>query len=334
MLGSLGLAQPAVYVVQPGDTLTEIAQSFGVSAAELAAANDLADPNRLAVGQQLRVPLVQSWDAPLPDPFKAISLSPRDATQGQVQTLTVILDPPGVPVKVSYLGAVVPVLPTGDGFEALLATPVLAAAGSYTMLLHVESGGDDDDADDADIALPVKVLDGGYDREQIKLSAETSQLLAPAIVNREHALLEDTCAAFDPVKRWQGAFRYPVDEPEFTSVFGTLRSYNGGPYSGFHRGQDFRGSVGTPAYAAAAGVVSLSDTLELYGNTVILNHGLGVCSAYMHLSERLVSQGQTLKEGDLLGRVGATGLVTGPHLHWEVRVGGVPVAPLQWTGGN
>lgn len=329
-LAACAVAQSASYTVQPGDTLTRIARTLGVSVDELAAANGLSDPNRLAVGQQLTLPSVQAWDEPLPPPFAAASLTPQVAVQGRVQRLSLRLEPGSSLEAVTYLGRSLPVHATEEGYEALLSTPVLQDASLQSLLLVARPAGGEAPVT---VALPVEVEAGDYAREQLTLSPEASRLLAPEIVSREHALLEATCAAFEPVQRWQGAFRYPVAEPEFTSVFGTLRSYNGGPYSGFHRGLDFRAQVGTPVYAAADGVVAFSGELELYGGTVILDHGLGVCSAYMHLSERAVAEGEALGAGDLLGLAGATGLVTGPHLHWEVRVGGVPVAPLQWTEG-
>ena len=311
--------QNATYTVQPGDTLTRLARTFGVSVTDLTSSNNLSDPDRLEVGQKLTVPSLQTWDEPLTAPFTDIALTPQTATQGRVQTLRVGLESGATLQAVSYLGKSVPVY----GDTVLLATPVLQEPGTYSLGVTALV-----DGEPVTLALPVAVAEGHYDREQITLSAETSRLLAPEIVSREHALLETTCSGGK--ERLSEAFRFPVAEPSYSSVFGTLRSYNGGPYSGFHRGLDFRGATGTPVYAAAAGQVALSETLQLYGNTVVVRHGLGVCSAYMHLNERSVTAGDEVIAGDPLGTLGATGLVTGPHLHFEVRVEGVPVAPLQW----
>ena len=320
LLWQLAFAQNATYTVQPGDTLTRLARTFGVSVADLVSANGLDDPDRLVVGRQLVVPSLQTWDEPLPLPFTEVALTPQTATQGRVQALRVGLAPGATLYSVSYLGRSVPVY----GDTVLLPTPVLQEPGTHSLGVTASVGGEP-----VTLTLPVTVADGRYDREQITLSAETSRLLAPEIVSREHALLETTCSGGDE-RRWGGAFEFPVAEPSYSSVFGTLRSYNGGPYSGFHRGLDFRGATGTPVYAVAAGRVVLSETLQLYGNTVVVRHGLGVCSAYMHLDERGVTAGDEVAAGDTLGTLGATGLVTGPHLHFEVRVEGVPVAPLQW----
>ena len=317
-------SQEATYVVQAGDTLSKIARDLGIPLVDLISANDLANPNRLEIGQELIIPTLQTWDEPLPPPFTAISLTPQMAKQGEVQVLSVDLEN-GVRLEsVTYLGEKVPLY----NDTMLLATPVLQEVGTYTLTLTASV-----DNESVSVNLPVTVIEGDYDRENITLSGETSRLLAPDIVRREHALLETTCSGGGK-QLWSGSFQSPLNEVAYSSSFGTLRSYNGGPYSGFHRGLDFRGETGTLVFAVADGVVVLSESLELYGNTVILSHGLGVCSAYMHLSERSVVIGDEVSSGDLLGKVGATGLVTGSHLHFEVRVEGVPVAPLQWLGGS
>ena len=77
--------------------------------------------------------------------------------------------------------------------------------------------------------------------------------------------------------------------------------------------------------------MALAEPLTVRGNAVIIDHGLGVHSGYYHLSEISVQEGQQVKKGDVVGKVGDTGLATGPHLHWEIRVNGINVDPAQWT---
>src|SRR5690606_32787201 len=90
------------------------------------------------------------------------------------------------------------------------------------------------------------------------------------------------------------------------------------------------GDIGDEILAAAAGRVVLAEKLTVRGNTVFLDHGAGVVTGYFHMSEIAVQPGQFVEPGELLGKVGATGLVTGPHLHWEVRVNGLWVDPTPW----
>lgn len=111
-----------------------------------------------------------------------------------------------------------------------------------------------------------------------------------------------------------------------TSGFGNGREFNGQVLSR-HLGLDLDGETGDTIYAAARGVVELVDDFLLAGNIVYLNHGAGLVTGYFHMSEQLVAEGDTVEAGTPIGRVGATGRVTGPHLHWVVRYGHTSVEP-------
>jgi murein DD-endopeptidase MepM/ murein hydrolase activator NlpD len=111
-----------------------------------------------------------------------------------------------------------------------------------------------------------------------------------------------------------------------TSSFGDGRIFNG-QVSSRHTGLDLDGEPGDTVVAMSRGVVELAEQFELAGNNVYINHGAGLVSAYFHLSEQLVSAGDTVEVGTPIGRVGATGRVTGPHLHWVVRYGHTSVDP-------
>lgn len=130
------------------------------------------------------------------------------------------------------------------------------------------------------------------------------------------AVLARTTDAWLP----RGAFQRPR-ETRMTSPFGQRRVFNGQLRSR-HTGVDLAGDRGAPVRASARGRVALTDELYYAGKAVYLDHGLGLYTGYFHLSEITVSEGDTLRAGQLLGRVGATGRVTGPHLHWAAWVGG------------
>jgi murein DD-endopeptidase MepM/ murein hydrolase activator NlpD len=132
-------------------------------------------------------------------------------------------------------------------------------------------------------------------------------------------------AASAPERLWTKFIR-PVAQPA-NSAFGTRSVFNGQPRSA-HSGADFLSPAGTPVKAAAAGRVMLAKNLYYSGNTVIVDHGLGVFSLFAHLSRIDVAAGQSVTESQVVGLVGATGRVTGPHLHWTVRVSGARVDPL------
>ncbi|RME43991.1 MAG: M23 family metallopeptidase [Chloroflexi bacterium] len=176
----------------------------------------------------------------------------------------------------------------------------------------------------------MEVVAGKYETEDIELSPETAALLDPDLLKAEREKLQNIWAQVTPRKLWSGVWQQPGGM-DTTSAFGTRRSYNGGPVTDYHGGQDFRANAGDPVVAPAAGIVALAEPLKVRGNSVWIDHGMGVYSGYFHLSEITVEVGQEVKPGDLLGQVGSTGLSTGPHIHWEVRVHGIAVDPLEWT---
>lgn len=125
---------------------------------------------------------------------------------------------------------------------------------------------------------------------------------------------------------WTASFLKPRTSV-ITSEFGTGRLFNGA-LTTRHLGVDFRGAIGEPVRAANRGVVALVDRFFLAGNVVYIDHGAGVVTSYFHLSKTLVKVGDTVKRGQLIGLVGNTGRVTGPHLHWAARYGVNTVNPL------
>ena len=116
-----------------------------------------------------------------------------------------------------------------------------------------------------------------------------------------------------------------------SSGFGAGRTFNGRVTSR-HLGVDFKGAVGAPIRAANRGVVALVDTFFLGGRVIYLDHGGGIVTGYLHLSRPLVAVGDTVARGQTIGLVGATGRVTGPHLHWTARYGALTVNPLDLIG--
>jgi murein DD-endopeptidase MepM/ murein hydrolase activator NlpD len=130
----------------------------------------------------------------------------------------------------------------------------------------------------------------------------------------------------DSPPMWTASFLRPRTSV-ITSEFGSGRLFNGRMTSR-HLGVDFRGAVGDPVVATNRGVVALVDHFFLAGNVVYIDHGGGVVTAYFHLSKPLVAVGDTVTRGQRIGLVGATGRVTGPHLHWAARYGTITVNPL------
>ena len=182
------------------------------------------------------------------------------------------------------------------------------------------------------IASNVQINPGHYNSEYIRLSADRQALLDPQNVNSELVKLNAAWTIFNPIHYWTGLFRVPVDKfIKISSPFGTRRSYDGGPFVSYHEGTDFAVPAGTPVYAPADGVVVIAEPLSVRGNAVVIDHGWGVFSGLYHMSEIKVTPGQTIKQGDLIGLSGNTGLSTGAHLHWDIRIRGLNVDAMQLT---
>lgn len=259
------------------------------------------------------------------DPGLPLVLAPPSVAQGDPVLVRARVT--GARQVVALLGDqsidLLPVAP--DTWAGLLAAPVGSALGAREVAVTTitESG------EPIPLAVPLNVDSARFREETIVLDETLRGLLDSPIRAAENARLGEIWSQVTPDKLWQGRWRRPVAGTT-SSGFGTARQYAGSGTSSFHTGVDFRGPPGTPVQAAATGRVALAERLEARGNTVWLDHGWGLYSGYFHMSSLAVKPGDLVEAGQTLGAVGATGMVTGPHLHWEVRVHGVPVQPLQW----
>lgn len=178
-------------------------------------------------------------------------------------------------------------------------------------------------------SLRIAIVAGTYELERLTVAPRFGSPLneedrARVARDREKAARVARDARTSP-RLWSSTMVMPRTS-RVTSEFGTGRVFNG-QISSRHMGLDLQGFVGDTVVAAADGVVALVDSLLFAGNVVYLNHGGALVSAYFHLTEQLVAAGDTVTAGTPIGRVGATGRVTGPHLHWVVRYGSTTVDP-------
>ena len=211
------------------------------------------------------------------------------------------------------------------GWEALAAAP-LDQGSELAVTVEVVRDGKVDSAN-----ARVPVASGSYALEKLRVAPEfgtppDAALQARIDRERERALAVSRAAHATP-RLWNEVVR-PRDT-RITSGFGSGREFNGQVQSR-HAGTDFAGAVGSPVRAAARGVVALVDTFYLAGRVIYIDHGEGLVSAYFHLSKQEVAAGDTVSAGQQIGLVGATGRVTGPHLHWVVRYGAISVDPISF----
>jgi murein DD-endopeptidase MepM/ murein hydrolase activator NlpD len=260
------------------------------------------------------------------DPAQALVLAPPAVAQGD--PVLVRLRAEGAAQVIAALGeTTLPLLRTGpDTYVGLLGVPVETNPGQHAV--HVTAVNAEGEPHAQSVTLLVH--HAVFEEESITLDEDTQHLLEPSVAEAETSRLQtEVWSVVTPDRWWSGSWTVPVTG-SISSTFGAHRSYNDSEEIKRHTGVDFRGGPSTPVNAPARGRVGLAEPLDVRGNTVWLDHGWGVHSGYFHLTDIAVEPGAIVEQGELLGTIGATGRTTGPHLHWEVRVHGVPVQPLQW----
>jgi hypothetical protein len=214
----------------------------------------------------------------------------------------------------------------GERRRALLGVDLEKPPGTYPVLIRVQTASDEPES----CTLQIPVRAGKFATERLKVGKEFVEP-SPEQMKRANEERDKLRAIFDqvtPEKLWDGDFRVPLDGVTTGGNFGRRRILNGQPGSP-HSGVDFPSPTGTPIHAAQSGRVALAEELFFSGNTVVVDHGLGIYTFYGHLSEIDVKVGDALESGQVLGKVGATGRVTGPHLHWGLTVERARVNGLQ-----
>ena len=324
--GAGSATEPArAYTVQPGDTLFRIAARFGTTVDALAAANGLADPSNIKVGQTLTVPGGSLGTAEVGvGPLRSLQWSPAPIRQGQTLVIQAQAAE-GAVVEGTLDGQPLAFTRDGEGLFALLPVGVLEPSGARELVLWAGSSA----ADRIRAAVPVQFAEGQFESSLVDVPPDRNYLLDPKILAEDREQLSRAFGVRTVKKLWAGTFLQPI-QGNLTTSFGSYRTYNDGQRDSRHGGIDLSAPQGTPVLAAAAGRVVFAGPLQLYGNGVILDHGLGLCTAYFHLHSIAVQTGQTVERGEVVGEVGNTGLSTGAHLHWEMRLNDVPVDPSQW----
>lgn len=317
-----------VYVVDSADTLSNLAARVNLPPPALAALNGLPFPTILIPGQRLRLP-GQTIFQELPGAWQSVQAHPADPRTGETFALYVESAWDGLPTGRLTAGdafsQTLRFAPYENGFVALIGLDAFADSGVYTLEL-TGSGSRPWET----FSQPIYIAGIDYGFQTITVSEDQSILLDPAVRAREDATLAQYYGQFTPTPYWQDLFQPPAGASVISALYGSARSYNGGPIQIFHTGVDFGGPVGQAVLAPAAGVVIFNEVTALRGNVIILDHGLGVTTGYYHLSEALVQVGDQIVAGQTIGRLGSTGLSTGPHLHWELRINGVAVNAVQW----
>lgn len=316
--------------LQPGETLLELAVRQGTSPWTLAQVNGL-DPAAAALpGDVLLLPSGGIASAPsgLPPSIVSLEMDSLPIAQGQTAQVRIELADGSTPSGM-LVDHPLRFFPTGSGgWVALQGVHAMTEPGAHPFRVEVALP----DGSTQSFEQMIRVQDGHFRQDPI-LQVDPSTI-DPAVTEPENKLLLSLTAPATPDKLWQGIFQLPVDEQFcIRSMYGNRRSYNGSDFVYFHTGVDYGVcSRGHPfdIYAPASGVVVFAGPLTVRGNATIIDHGWGIYSGLWHQDEIYVSVGDHVQAGQLVGKIGATGRVTGPHLHWEVWANSIQVDPLQW----
>ena len=337
---TLYLGQPLIYKIHDNletdnqggfsvfgqqDTLLDMAINADCSPYELMILNGWSDMSLPVPGELIYLPGTQTMN-PIPDPFVDVIISDEHPNQGYPVMISIVTDPQ-ISVDGRFGNIILNFMSIGERQVSLFGVHAMSDPGIYPLFVTAERS----DGQRITIEMRLPVADAQYQSQHIVLVPDKAKLIEDEKARAgEDQIISNSISVFTDHKLWEDVFTPPISMDYITTRFGMRRSYNESEYLAFHGGVDFGASEGTPIYTPAAGVVVMSKNLAIRGTTTIIDHGIGVYTGYWHQKESKVSVGQKLRNGELIGYVGNTGLSTGPHLHWEVWVNGIQVDPLEW----
>ena len=260
---------------------------------------------------------------PLPEP--RVYVIPSPVSQGE--TVLLLVDAPGAETaSMSWQGQTFSLLHNEERFLGFFGIDANSPVGPQSLGVAV-GGPRGEQLLWQETVIEITAVEWTID--DIQIDGPNAALLDPSIRQADERQRLPHQSSLTPNLHWLGVFDPPSDGA-ITALYGEQRSFNGGPISEYHTGIDFGGETGATITAANSGVVSWAGRTRRRGNGIIIDHGAGVFTGYYHLSEVLQTARTVVAQGELIARMGATGLATGPHLHWEVVVRGVTVNPLPW----
>jgi len=269
---------------------------------------------------RLAIAGVVAWSLASAPPSIELSVQSRTPRPGELVVLSIALSEPADHVKVHAFDRDLPAFPVGDrAWRALVGIDLDVRPGTYPVAVAAGPA-------KASYDLVVRPRVFRTRRLTVNEAFVTPPAAEQARIEEEATLLATIWQSPAGERLWTGEFVRPVPGVA-NSAFGTRSVFNGKPRNA-HGGADFLSPGGTPIQAPNAGRIAVARALYFSGNTVVIDHGLGLFSMLAHLSTIDVHEGDLVTAGEVVGQVGATGRVTGPHLHWAVRANGARVDPL------
>ncbi len=260
-----------------------------------------------------------AWAAP------DLRVAPTSPQPGQSIFVTLHPDKEFTRAACAWDGKNYALFPTDAGYKAILPVPAGAKPGGYTLKTFWKYA----DGTAGAQSQVIEVRPRKFGIQRLTLSAKQEAKYEAPSVKREYRLIGAALDRITPRQLWQGNFLRPV-KGRISTQYG-LQRYVNGHFNYRHKGVDIAAAQGTPVKVAAEGVISLADdSFHLHGQTIIVDHGLGVSTLYLHLSRIDVAPGEEVKQGQVIGRVGSTGVATGPHLHYGLYVHHEATDPFFW----
>ncbi|MGL5831503.1 MAG: peptidoglycan DD-metalloendopeptidase family protein [Candidatus Altimarinota bacterium] len=219
-------------------------------------------------------------------------------------------------------------LPERQVFRAFLGIHRLVEIGNKNLQIKLTDSTGKTSTENSTITVTKQI----FPTQSFSMAESETDLFADDYQDKTWAMIDGAKSQPSATQLWSGPFIIPA-KGEITLGFGD-KLYINGKYSGSHFGIDYANQQGTPVYAANNGIVTLSAYTPAYGNTIVIDHGQNVYTMYLHLHELKITEGSTVKTGDLIATIGATGIATGPHLHFTHFIGGIIVNSQPWFDGK
>lgn len=250
---------------------------------------------------------------------------PKSVQQGEPFIVKIYTDVAFEDLTLHWLGksATLTNTPKKKIITAVLASDALQKTGKQTVTITFRVG-----SENFELQKFVNIISKNYPKEALRVNP--SKVNFSADIKKRLKNEKEIYSRITASSSTGGNFNLPFARPckgQFSSKYGNVRIFNNKPF-GFHGGTDFRAPIGTPIKSVASGKVCLVSHFYLTGGIIMIDHGAGLFSSYCHMSKKFVKTGDIVKRGEIIGLSGASGRVTGPHLHLEMCWNGIRFNPV------
>jgi len=321
--------EPVDYDIKYGDLeVREVAQNYSISLLALEGNNDISIVATDGAGNKTEYSLnVYGIELLRPEvelPTKVIA----------GQAIGISISWPESQIKANHISALLNSQPVNLFFINNIARVIIPTElGSPARDLQLEVSLEDNYGRTVKVDKTISVVADPTPVQELNIPASTLSKITDEGRDKERQMLQEMYAesAEHSSPLWNSEFILPISGTG-TSGFGVPRRYVKGGRVSYHHGEDLAAGKGTKVHATNDGIVLVAGFYAIKGGFVAIDHGAGVISLYFHQSKLLVAPGQKVAKGDIIGEVGTTGLSTGPHLHWEMRVNKIATDPMDWVG--